>query len=247
MRIDGKSTRLRERTKLRIPVVVRYQETPERAWKEETQLREVTPFGAGFNLNRPVEPGRLVHLTMPLPKEFRFFDFAEPRYQIWGVVRYVGAHAPDVEGVTTFSLGVAFIGKDAPSSYRIDPTTLYDLRPTLARGGGWVARQQPRVSGKFKRSEDKRYAKAFQITIEAFDEAGRVAACEVAETENVSRRGAAVSKTHDISPGSFVRLTNPTLGLSILSVVRASRVGADGNRRLHLEFFGGQWPLDSLD
>src|SRR5450432_2131601 len=154
MRIDGKSTRIRERIKLRIALVVRYQEKPDRVWEEETHLREVTPFGAGFLIGRPVEPGRLVYLTMPLPREFRFFDFGLPQYRIWAVVRYVEANPADDLLVTSFSVGVAFIGKEAPSSYRLDPITLYDLKPTLARGGAWVARQQPRRSGKFKRAED---------------------------------------------------------------------------------------------
>src|SRR5882672_1876599 len=169
MRIDGKSTRTRERVKLRIPLVVRYQETAAHVWEEAGQLHEVTPFGAGFSIARPIEPGRLVHLTMPLPTEFRFYDFGPHQYRIWAVVRYIEANPADENKLTTFTLGVAFIGNDAPASYRLDPTTHYDLKPTLARGGAWVARPQPRRSGKFKRGDEQRFARAFPVTVEAFD------------------------------------------------------------------------------
>jgi len=83
---------------------------------------------------------------MPLPTEFRFYDFGPHQYRIWAVVRYIEANPADENKLTTFTLGVAFIGNDAPASYRLDPTTHYDLKPTLARGGAWVARPQPRRS-----------------------------------------------------------------------------------------------------
>lgn len=247
MRIDGKSTRVRERTKLRIPLVVRYQETGERVWEEKTELRDVTPFGAGFYLRRPLEPQRLVYLSMPLPNKFRFYDFNHSLYGIWGVVRYVLAGPPDEDSLTTFSIGVAFIGREVPDSYRLDPTTRYDLRPTLARGGAWVARAQPRRAGKFKRSEEKRYAHAFPVAVEVFDDTGRVTAAAIAETENVSRHGAAVAQEIDLPRGSFVRLTSSTFGVSVLAIVRANRIAADGRRSLHLEFVDGEWPVAQSD
>jgi len=247
MKIHGKSTRVRERIKLRVALVVRYQETAEHWWEEETHLREVTPFGAGFDLQRPVEPLRLVHLTMPLPRQFRFFDHSLTQYRIWAVVRYVDASPPDEQRVTTFSIGVAFIGKEAPASYRLDPTTLYDLKPTLARGGAWMARAQPRRSGKFKRAEEKRFARAFQVMVEAFDETGHVTACEVAETRDVSRHGAAIYPTSDIPAGRFVRLSSAAFRVSILAVVRGSRIGQGGQRTLHLEFVDGRWPVEDLE
>jgi hypothetical protein len=247
MRIDGKSTRVRERIRLEIPLVVRYQETGAISWEETTLLRDVTPFGAGFFLKRPVEPKRLVHLTMPLPRQFRFYDHGLTDYRIWAVVRYVEANPPGAEQLTTFSIGVAFIGKETPGSYRLDPTTLYDLKPTLARGGAWMARSQPRRTGKFKRSEEERYERAFQVIIEAFDESGRVTACQRAETKDVSIHGAAVINANDLPIGRFVRLTNESFGISILAVVRGSRISQGGQRTLHLEFIDGQWPVETIE
>src|ERR1044071_3859131 len=81
--------RMRERLALQLPVRVRGRETLDFEWTEMTRLTNVTPFGAGFTLKRPTERGRLLHMTIPIPRQLRVFDHVEDQYRIWAIVRYL--------------------------------------------------------------------------------------------------------------------------------------------------------------
>src|SRR5690349_24314275 len=117
--------RIRERLPLHLPVRVRGRETPTFEWTEITRLTNVTPFGAGFTLKHPTEKGRLLHMTIPMPRQLRVFDHVEDQYRIWAVVRYMKPAAADSQ--TIFNVGVAFIGKRAPHSYEAEPWKRYDI------------------------------------------------------------------------------------------------------------------------
>src|SRR6266850_985914 len=82
-----------------------------------------------------------------------------------------------------------------------------------------------------------------EVKLDVFDEKGAIALSETSVTENISRRGAAVFTTLNVTNGRFVRLTSAQYNLAITAVVRARRTGADGINRLHLEFIGQDWPL----
>src|ERR1044072_1891644 len=120
--------RIRERLALQLPVRVRVRETPDFEWTEVTRLTNVTPFGAGFTLKRPTEKGRLLHMTIPMPRQLRVFDHVEDQYRVWAVVRYMKAAIAN--NLTVFNVGVAFIGKRAPASYETEPSKRYDINTT---------------------------------------------------------------------------------------------------------------------
>src|ERR1044071_5783409 len=117
--------RIRERLALQLPVRVRGRETPDFEWMEVTRLTNVTPFGAGFTLKHPTERGRLLHMTIPMPRQLRVFDHVEDQYRIWAIVRYLKPAIVDDKNI--FNIGVAFIGKRAPASYETDPWKRYDI------------------------------------------------------------------------------------------------------------------------
>ena len=117
--------RIRERLALHLPVRVQGRETTDFQWIEMTRLTNVTPFGAGFTLKRPTEKGRLLHMTIPMPRQLRVFDHVEDQYRIWAVVRYTRAKSSDTG--TVFDVGVAFIGKRAPASYEQQPWKRYEV------------------------------------------------------------------------------------------------------------------------
>src|SRR5215207_7014622 len=100
--------RIRERMALHLPVRVRVRETPDFEWTEMTRLMNVTPFGAGFWLKRPTEKGRLLHMTIPMPRQLRVFDHVEDQYRVWAIVRHLKTEI--TEAGTVFYVGVAFIG-----------------------------------------------------------------------------------------------------------------------------------------
>src|SRR6267378_3598487 len=122
---ERKWKRIRERLELKLPVRIHCRETKDLQWTEITRLIDVTPFGAGFTLKRPVEKGRLLHMTIPMPRQLRVFDHAEDQYKVCAVVRYVRPMAPVARKPPLFEVGVAFIGKRRPRSYESDPSKRY--------------------------------------------------------------------------------------------------------------------------
>ncbi|HEV2762523.1 MAG TPA: PilZ domain-containing protein [Pyrinomonadaceae bacterium] len=249
MKYDEKSRRVRERLKLNLPVRVHSREPEGREWTEVTRLLDVTPFGAGFTLSRPVSAGRLLHLSLPMPRQLRCYDYVEPQYGVWALVRHVSQVEPR-KGSTalTFQIGVAFVGRQPPASYLADPTTRYEVAANATEAGLWGVREAEEGDGtKTPRSAETRLQMAFDVTVEVLDADGAAEAYETTVTENVSRKGAAVFTSLKVGRGRFVRLTSLQTGLSLLATVRAARTGPDGIPRLHLEFVGAQWPLEGIE
>src|SRR5947208_16264737 len=117
--------RIRERLALQLPVRVHCRETRDYEWTEITRLINVTPFGCGFTLKRPTERGRLLHMTIPMPRQLRLFDHVEDQYRIWAIVRYLNSSTTRNE--PAFKGGVAFSGKRASASYETAPGTRYAI------------------------------------------------------------------------------------------------------------------------
>lgn len=249
MRDDTKSRRVRERLKLNLPLRVTSREAAGREWTEVSRLTDVTPFGAAFTLSRPVEPGRLLRLTLPMPRQLRCFDYVEPQYAVWALVRHVRQHAA-AKGAAgpSFLVGVAFVGKQPPQSYVNNPTTRYEVAATATEAALYRLREMSEAEeARPPRTNETRLQMAFDVTVEVLDPDGAPEAYETTVTENISRRGAAVFTTLKVERGRFVRMTSLQTGLSLLAAVRGARSGPDGIPRLHLEFIGAQWPLEGVD
>ena len=251
MQHPDKSQRLRERIKLALPVRVLCRESKDHEWVELSRLLDVTPFGTRFTLVHAVEPGRLLHLTLPMPRQLRCFDHVEDQYRVWALVRHFKAHVPSGGGgegtAMRLEVGVAFTGKNPPASYLEDPSTRYDVRTLSPESNMWSLRETEGPQGEAPRSKETRLQMPVNVRIEVFDESGEVQAGEQTVTENISRRGAAVRTTLEVERGRFVRLTSLDHGLSLLAAVRGYRKGPDGIPRIHLEFIDRQWPLDGLE
>ena len=246
---DQKHKRVRERIKLALPVRVHCRESVEHEWTEMSRLVDVTPFGARFSLTRPTERGRLLHLTLPMPRQLRCFDHIEDQYRVWALICHVLARpefAGEVGGGVRYEVGVAFTGKHPPATYAKDPSTLYEAVSVSAENNLWHLKEvEPKSAA--QRSELTRLQMALNVRLEVFDEEGRVTATEQTVTENISRRGAAVWTTLKVDRGRFVRLTSTETGLAIVAAVRTARTGPDGIPRHHLEFIDRQWPLEGLE
>ncbi|HEV3470766.1 MAG TPA: PilZ domain-containing protein [Pyrinomonadaceae bacterium] len=253
MEFEGKSRRLRERIKLALPVRVHGREAKDHEWMEMSRLIDVTPFGASFTLAHPTEPGRLLHLTLPLPRQLRCFDHIEDQYRVWALVRRVESPPAPLwqrgDEPQRNVIGVAFTGKHPPASYLEDPATRYEVDELSKENNLWSLREvkEEGEAGRAERSTETRLQMAVNVTVEVMDDEGRVTASEQTVTENISRRGAAVWTTLRVERGRFVRLRSAESGLSVTAAVRAHRTGPDGIPRLHLEFIDRQWPLEGIE
>ncbi|MEK6333868.1 MAG: PilZ domain-containing protein [Acidobacteriota bacterium] len=242
-----KSRRLRERIALTLPVKVYCRESLEHSWTEMSRLVDVTPFGARLRIKRPTEIGRLLLLTMAMPRQLRCFDHVEDQYKVWSLVRNVKLLDAQTSGAALVEIGVAFVGKRPPRSFELDPGRRFEIAESSTEAAMWNVREEARqvlsqVSGSDRRKET-RHTIPVEVLIEVFDDKAESAASEKTVTENISRQGAAVFTSLDIAPGQFVKISSEQHGVRALAVVRGRRVGPDGIARLHLEFVGSEWPL----
>lgn len=231
--------RIRERLALHLPVRVQGRETADFAWTEMTRLNNVTPFGAGFSLKRPTERGRLLHMTIPMPRQLRVFDHVEDQYRIWAIVRYMKAR---ISKETIFDVGVAFIGKRAPASYEKEPWKRYDITTTVFQA---VASPDDILTP--LPSEDQRahtrHNIAVDMRIEVLGVGGEIVESEHTVTENISSHGATLFTTLQVPLGRFIRLTSEQHSITAFAAIRSRSTGVDGVPRIHVEFIDKEWPL----
>ena len=230
--------RIRERLALHLPVRVQGRDTPAFEWTEVTRLINVTPFGAGFTLKHPTERGRLLFMTIPMPRQLRVFDHLEEQYRIWAIVRYMNPSVSDDR--TAFDIGVAFIGKRPPSSYEKEPWRRYDV----ARNTFEADTNPEDLLTPF--ADQRAYTRhniAVDMRVEVIDSKGEIIEREQTVTEEISTKGATLFTTLQVSEGRFIRLISEQYGITAHAAIRSRSTGADGVPRIHVEFIDREWPL----
>jgi hypothetical protein len=235
--------RIRERLELKLPVRVVCRETPDFEWMEVTRLINVTPFGCAFTLKRPTERGRILHMTIPMPRQLRVFDHAEDQYRIWALVRYAKATPAADKSSTIFDIGVAFIGKRPPEGYAQEPWKRYDISTSAFQAIATPEEIKPKPIPSSDQRVHTRHNIAVDMQLETIDEKGTPNQTEQTVTENISQRGATIFTTLQVPIGRFVRLTSAQYSLTGFAAVRARSTGADGIPRVHVEFIDKEWPL----
>lgn len=211
-----------------------------------SRLVDVTPFGARLRLKRPTETGRLLQLTLPMPRPLRCFDHVEDQYRVWSLVRNVKLLDPGAEKGALVEIGVAFVGKRPPRSFEVDPARRYEIAQSSTEAGLWAVKEES-VESLAEAATDKpretRHNIPIEVLIEVFAKDGTFSESEKTVTENISQHGAAVFTTLNLAPGRFVKISSEQYRTSVLGVVRTRSLGANGIARLHLEFVGSEWPL----
>ena len=234
-----KLKRIRERLELNLPVRVRCRETLEIEWTEVTRLIDVSPFGARFPIKHPIERGRLLHMTIPMPPKLRVFDHVEDQYRVWALVRFV--RSSNTTGSSIFEVGVAFIGKHPPRSYEENPSRRYDIGGRTADSLSIFEELQSATA------EDQRLRTRHNIPvdirIDTLNEKGEVNQSESTVAENISQRGAAIYTTLNLPVGRMIRLTSEQYNLTVHAAVRGRSIGPSGVERIHVEFIDREFPL----
>ena len=230
--------RIRERLALHLPVRVQGRETPDFEWTEITRLTNVTPFGAGFPLKRPTEKGRLLFMTIPMPRQLRVFDHVEDQYRIWAIVRYMKSSVTDK--ATLFHVGVAFIGKRPPASFETEPWKRYDISTSAFEA---LTPPEDILIPLREQRVHTRYSIAVDMRVELLDIKGEVIMSEYTVTEEISTGGATIFTTLEIPTGRFIRVTSDEYGITTHAAIRSRSTGTDGVPRIHVEFIDKEWPL----
>lgn len=244
-----KEPRRLPRFSLTLPVRVKSLADEINGWDEITRLNDISAFGAGFNLKHKVRCGRLLHLTLPLPRQMRCYDYTESQYRIWGLVRScISRENAPADKVN--SIGVAFIGKNPPDSYFGDPNTLYEISETKNDKLWKVVEASIDSEGNIMQKDLRRHSRFLiptNVFVEKLDVNGNITASEPTVTENISLSGAAIFSMLDAEAGDFVRVKSDQYDVSIISVVRAKRIGPDNIPRLHVEFVDRFFPLEGIE
>jgi hypothetical protein len=230
--------RIRERLALHLPVRVQGRETPAFEWTEMTRLFNVTPFGAGFPLKHPTEKGRLLFMTIPMPRQLRVFDHVEEQYRIWAIVRHMRPSASGDRGL--FDVGVAFIGKRPPASYEKEPWKRYDIATNTFQG---EANPEDLLTPFADQRAYTRHNIAVDMRVEVIDTNGEVVESEQTVTEEISTKGGTLFTTLQIPEGRFIRVISEQYGITAYAAIRSRSTGADGIPRIHVEFIDTEWPL----
>jgi len=137
-----KDWRVRKRIELALPVRVHCRESLDHEWTEISRLVDVTPFGARLKLKRPTETGRLLLLTLPMPRQLRCFDHIEDQYRVWSLVRNIRLLDPRAEKGALVEIGVAFVGKRPPRSFEADPARRYEIAESSTEAGLWAVKEE---------------------------------------------------------------------------------------------------------
>lgn len=223
-----------------VHAVVKARDKDDGQWKEGADLVSVSATGASFDLPRPCEVGTLVSLVIALPAHLRCYDHDKEFYRVWGLVQHCESVTAD--DPANFHIGVAFIGKHPPRSYRNNPHQTYRISG-VGKEGMWSV-DESKTS--FKKRADVRFWKPVDLYLALIDTKDGATGGERTVSENVSRRGAAVFTTLDVGIGDRVKFISAEYDFSGLAVV-CSRQVADGDRtRLHLKFVEATFPVETL-
>jgi hypothetical protein len=209
---------------------------------EQSRLVDVSHFGAGFTLTRPVDVGRLIQLMIPLPHQLRCFDHMEPMYSVWRLVRHASPISRvKADGSTLFRIGVGFIGKEAPLSYQQDPAVRFEPVPFRpGQNSLWKIGMRPSI----KERRETRLIIPLEVVVETLDDHGKPAAQELTVTETISSLGTCIPTSLDVGVGRIVKINSVRDPVSVFAAIRSREVVSYGVSRLGLEFIGGRWPLD---
>lgn len=225
------------RVALGIQVAVRIKSDTASYLTENTELINASVNGAGFYLENEVKIGQLISLMLAFPVHMRMYDKDKELYRVWGIVQYCNKLTDD--GEEKYQVGVAFIGRSAPSSYQKDPKQNYFICG-VSDEGLWIVKESKK---EFINRRHARHWMPIDVELSLINSQGIVSASDKTVTENISISGAALVTNLSANVGDFLGITASEFEFSATAVVRG-RVDLDyGKVRLSLEFTDALFPI----
>lgn len=215
--------------------------TGDDSWTEVARVMSVSSSGAGFYLKRECPVGGLVSLMLPLSPHQRSYDYDKELYPVWGLVQH--CHVLSADEVTGYHVGVAFIGKHPPESYRKNPTQNYRICG-MNENGLWKVKE---TRAAFKTRQHMRYWKSIDLYLMLVDSKRAKVVGEKSVTENISKSGSSVISNLDVNVGDRVKFISEKYDFSGLAVVCNRQIGDDRRPRLHLEFVENTFPINLIN
>lgn len=231
----------RQKPEAKLRAIVRFRTSPGHSWKEVTTPVNVSKSGASFLLKRPCDVGRLIMLVITMPVELRAYDFDEEFYPVIGLIQ--NCHEVfDQAGEVFYSVGVAFVGKDVPPGWDLNPTQNYRISGTTA-SGMW---QIKAASDKFRVREATRYWVSLDVTISLLRTKNITDYKQQTVTCNVSAKGAMVICSLEVAIGDRVKFASKEKDFYSICIVRDRQVKPGKLPFLHLEFVDARFPVERI-
>lgn len=230
-----------EETPLTMNAVVKGKDTPDSTWKEVADVASFSPTGAGLYIQRECQVGTIVAIMLPLPSHLRCYDHEKELYRVLGLVQH--CQPLSGEDAVGYHVGVAFIGKHAPESYRENPKQGYKICG-MNGDGLWKVTE---AKTEFKPRRHLRFWAGIDLYLALVDAQRDALKGERTTTENISRSGAAVFSQLDVNVGDRVKFICEKYDFSGLAVVCNRHTGGDGKDRLHLQFVENTFPVEKLN
>jgi len=240
--VDPEGIRSSARSETRLESIVQVKEGSGGSWKEITEVTTVSRNGASFTVSKPCVVGRLLTLVLPLPANMRAYDQNEKLYPVLGLVQH--CHESVVDGEKRYAVGVAFVGKKVPASYKADPMQNYRITGVSADGLWTIAERD----GQFQVRRHPRFWTELEVTLIVLQRERTAPYKETATTQNIGLSGASVYSSLDADVGDKVKFVCNDYDFFAISVVRQRKESNDPVRpvTLHLEFVDAAFPVDNL-
>ncbi|MBE7515857.1 MAG: PilZ domain-containing protein [Chloracidobacterium sp.] len=224
-----------------IQSIVQVKEGDGTSWKEVTVLSTVSLNGAGFTLTRPVTLGRLVSMVLPMPRNLRAYDHDKELYPALGLVQH--CTKTRIDGETKYRVGVGFIGKEVPESFKKDPTQSY-LFTGIRPDGLWMVLE---ANSQFKQRGNPRFWKHIEFTVTKMRRERSNLEKVTAMTNDISAGGFSITGDLNVEIGERVKAACPIFGFYTFAEIRNISVSKKDNRTtLHLKFLDYEFPMERL-
>jgi len=223
-----------------IKAVVQVRESKTDVWKEVTTVSTLSRNGAGFSLGQPVSVGRLLTIVLPMPAELRAYDEGKDMYPVMGIVQYCNEGMIGTNKV--HHVGVGFIGKQIPESFKSDPTQNYRITG-MSKDGLW---QITESGSKFQNRKQPRYWISLGVTLTLIQKEDKSITREETFTKNVGAGGVSVASSLNAAVGDTVKFGCKALNFYAIAVVRNRHTVTGETPTLHLEFKEDVLPVEKV-
>ena len=176
-----------------------------------------------------------------MPKEYRAYDLDEDIYPVIGLVQ--NCYEITAPEGSMYRIGVAFVGKEFPDSYKNDPLQNYHICGTSPEGM-WKITESGK---KFQVRNAPRFWIATNVTLTFVRKERRVSHKENTATLNVSAYGASVYSRLRLKEGDKVKFADEQHNFYAIAVVRNRRDKPGRPSIMHLEFVDRRFPVERLN
>jgi len=240
---DPNEYRTAPRVLVDVKAVVQFRESEEDSWKEIVQITTISKNGAALHLKREVPVGRVISMALQMPAELRVYDFSKDVYPMLGVVQNCSPITTGGEQI--FHVGVAFIGKKLPESYKADPKQSYRIigRTSL---GLWEVKEARR---QFVNRKGARFCRRFEVALSIRDMVNRETRRFKVFTRDISAGGMSVWGPLDAKIGDRVKVTSREHDFYGMAIVRnrTESKASPEKTMIHFEFDGAEFPIAKID